>query len=229
MPYQSHPITPRHKAQDPQNQFHRRWLAVTVSVNTSACTSGRGVSAGPAGQIQPTQVTPQLDTQLWTLRHHNVGSCHDPWVAMSHSSWGDNLTLVTSGTPHVSLTWLAVRGPCVIWNNWNYAMCPRWDGWAPLGSGAARKWRPQWQWGYKLVGICHRPICKACGFFIRPEVIIIITIIIFTATLLSPGGSGYFTYKQSMKLVTTKFKSGGLHEKHVVATWNVGNHLSICF
>ena len=31
-----------------------------------------------------------------------------------------------------------------------------------------------------------------------------------------------------MKLVTTKSKSGGLHEKHVVATWNVGNHLSIC-
>jgi len=30
-----------------------------------------------------------------------------------------------------------------------------------------------------------------------------------------------------MKMVTTKFKSGGLHEKHVVATWNVGNHLSI--
>jgi len=31
-----------------------------------------------------------------------------------------------------------------------------------------------------------------------------------------------------MKLVTTEFKSGGLHEKHVVATWNLGNHLSIC-
>jgi hypothetical protein len=30
-----------------------------------------------------------------------------------------------------------------------------------------------------------------------------------------------------MKLVTTKFKSGGLHEKHVVATWKVENHLSI--
>ena len=29
-----------------------------------------------------------------------------------------------------------------------------------------------------------------------------------------------------MKLVTSRFKSGGLHEKHVVATWNVGNHLS---
>ena len=26
-----------------------------------------------------------------------------------------------------------------------------------------------------------------------------------------------------MKLVTTKFKSGGLREKHVVATWNLGN------
>ena len=31
----------------------------------------------------------------------------------------------------------------------------------------------------------------------------------------------------NMKLVATKFKSGGLYEKHVVATWNVGNHLSI--
>jgi len=32
-----------------------------------------------------------------------------------------------------------------------------------------------------------------------------------------------------MKLVTTKFKSEGLHEKHVLATLNLGNHLSICF
>jgi len=45
---------------------------------------------------------------------------------------------------------------------------------------------------------------------------------------LSPGGSGYFTCKQNMKSVTNKFKWGGLHEKHVVATWNVGNHLRIC-
>jgi len=46
--------------------------------------------------------------------------------------------------------------------------------------------------------------------------------------VLLPGSSGYFTCKQNMKLVTTKLKSGRLHEKHVVATWNVGNHLSIC-
>ena len=33
-----------------------------------------------------------------------------------------------------------------------------------------------------------------------------------------------------MKLVTDKFrfKSGGPHEKHVVATWNVRSQLSIC-
>jgi len=49
-----------------------------------------------------------------------------------------------------------------------------------------------------------------------------------TAIGLSPVGSGYFTCIQNMKLVTNKFKSGGLYEKHVVATWNLGNHLSIC-
>ena len=53
-------------------------------------------------------------------------------------------------------------------------------------------------------------------------------IYLFTAIGLSPGGSGYFTCKQNMKLVTIRFKSGGLHEKHVVATWNLGNHLSVC-
>jgi len=51
---------------------------------------------------------------------------------------------------------------------------------------------------------------------------------ILTAIGLSPGGSGYFTCIQNMKLVTAKFKSGGLHEKHVAATWYLGNHLSIC-
>ena len=34
--------------------------------------------------------------------------------------------------------------------------------------------------------------------------------------------------RTNMKMVNTKFKTGGLHEKHVVATWNLGNHLSIC-
>jgi len=56
----------------------------------------------------------------------------------------------------------------------------------------------------------------------------LIIIYLFTAIGLLPGGSGYFTSMKNMKSVTTKFKSGGLHEKHVVATWNVGNRLSIC-
>jgi hypothetical protein len=32
-----------------------------------------------------------------------------------------------------------------------------------------------------------------------------------------------------MKLITNKFtfRSGGLYEKHVVATWNLGNHFCI--
>jgi len=55
-----------------------------------------------------------------------------------------------------------------------------------------------------------------------------IFIYLLTAVGLSPGGSDYFTCKQNMKSVTNKFKSGGLHEKHVVATWNVGNRLSVC-
>ena len=55
-----------------------------------------------------------------------------------------------------------------------------------------------------------------------------ILVYLLTAIGLLPGGSGYFTCKQNIKLVTTRFKSGGLHEKHVVATSNVGNYLSIC-
>jgi len=55
-----------------------------------------------------------------------------------------------------------------------------------------------------------------------------IIIYLFTAIALLPGGSGYFKCKQNMKLVTTRFKSEGLHEKRVVATCNLGNHLSIC-
>ena len=85
-----------------------------------------------------------------------------------------------------------------------------------------------------------RPRCRSGQFILTFQettacvVIIIIIIIIylfiylFTAIGLSHGGSGYFTCIQNMKLVTTKFKSGGLHEKHVVATWNVGNRLSVC-
>jgi len=32
--------------------------------------------------------------------------------------------------------------------------------------------------------------------------------------------------RTNLTMVNTKFKTGGLREKHVVATWNLGNHLS---
>jgi len=67
------------------------------------------------------------------------------------------------------------------------------------------------------------------GFFSTQLGQRVFIIYLFTAIGLLLGGSGYFTCKQNMKLVTNKFKLGGLHEKHVVATWDVGNHLSICF
>jgi len=57
----------------------------------------------------------------------------------------------------------------------------------------------------------------------------LLLLLLFTAIGLSPGGSGYFTCIQNKKLVITKFKLLGLHEKHLLATWNLGNHLSICF
>jgi len=66
-------------------------------------------------------------------------------------------------------------------------------------------------------------------FFLKLLVtLLLLLLLLFTAIGLLPGGSGYFTYIQNTKLVTTKFKSGGLHEKHVVATWNLGNRFSIC-
>ena len=46
----------------------------------------------------------------------------------------------------------------------------------------------------------------------KPEGKVIIRIIIFmNCNGLSPGGSGYFTCIQNMKLITNKFKSEGLH------------------
>jgi len=80
---------------------------------------------------------------------------------------------------------------------------------------------------FQLLNISFFGVSES-GYCQRGIKILYLYIYLFTAIGLLPGGSGYFTRKQNMKLVTTRFKSGGLHEKHVVATWNVGNHLSIC-
>jgi hypothetical protein len=64
--------------------------------------------------------------------------------------------------------------------------------------------------------------------YVPRDILLLLLLLLLTAIVLSPGGSGYFTCIQNMKLVTTEFKSEGLHEKHVAATWSLGNHLSIC-
>jgi len=60
-------------------------------------------------------------------------------------------------------------------------------------------------------------------------ILLLLLLLLFTAVGLSPGGSGYFTCIQNVNLVITEFNSVGLRDKHVVATWNLGNRLSICF
>ena len=60
-------------------------------------------------------------------------------------------------------------------------------------------------------------------------IIIIITIIIFIncTWLFTKWEWLLHMYKNMEEKVTRKFKSGGLHERHVVATWKLGNHLNI--
>ena len=57
--------------------------------------------------------------------------------------------------------------------------------------------------------------------------IIIIIIIINCNCVVTQWQWLFYMYTNiKKKKVTRKFKSGGLHEKHVVATWKLGNHLS---
>ena len=77
------------------------------------------------------------------------------------------------------------------------------------------------------------------NFVVMTEKFIITIIIIFVnCNWVVIRCSGYFTYIQNMTLFTNKFKSGGLHEKHVVAIWkswepsqhlliDIGTHLII--
>ena len=92
-------------------------------------------------------------------------------------------------------------------------------------AGDTRPYLPKYANSLRLTSSVRLNKAKtSCASRWKSEIIIYL----FTAIGLSPGDSGYFTSKQNMKLVTTKFKSGGLHEKRVVATWNVGNRLSVC-
>jgi hypothetical protein len=57
--------------------------------------------------------------------------------------------------------------------------------------------------------------------------IIIIIIIINCNWVVTRWQWLFYMYINMEKKVTREFKSGGLHEGHVVATWKLENHLSI--
>ena len=58
-------------------------------------------------------------------------------------------------------------------------------------------------------------------------IIIIIIIIVNRNWVITRWQWLFYMYTNMEKKVTRKFKSGGLHERQVVATWKFGNHLSI--
>jgi hypothetical protein len=74
-----------------------------------------------------------------------------------------------------------------------------------------------------------KPVTRDIHIIIIITIIIIIiisTIIINCKWVITRWQWLFYMYTDKKK-VTRTFKSGGLHERHVVATWKLGNHLSI--
>ena len=81
----------------------------------------------------------------------------------------------------------------------------------------------------KLLAKSAFDICFCAQYFCCILLLLLLLLLLIIIAIgLSHVGSGYFTCIQNMELVTNKFKSGGLNERHVVATWSLGNHLSLC-
>ena len=70
---------------------------------------------------------------------------------------------------------------------------------------------------FLVINVCNQGkiLCSPCNIYLLQVVCYPVAVVIL--------------HVQNMKLVTIKCKLGGLHEKHVVAPWNLENHLSICF
>ena len=60
------------------------------------------------------------------------------------------------------------------------------------------------------------------------EITIIIIIIFINCNWVVTRWQWLFFMYKNMKLIINKFMSAGQQKKNVVATWNFGNHLSIC-
>jgi hypothetical protein len=74
-------------------------------------------------------------------------------------------------------------------------------------------------------GLCYHNVISE---FVTFHIIIIIIIIFINCNwVITRWQWLFYIYTKRRKKVTREFKSGGLHERHVVATWKLGNHLSI--
>ena len=73
---------------------------------------------------------------------------------------------------------------------------------------------------------CAVEKCRSSESVLIIIIIIIIIIFINCNCVFTRWQWLFYTYT-NMKKVTRKFKYGGLDERHVVATWKLGKHLSI--
>jgi hypothetical protein len=73
-----------------------------------------------------------------------------------------------------------------------------------------------------LLMCCFNKVNLSAILLVHKRILLLLLLLLLTAIGLSHSGSGYFACIQNMKLVTNKFKSGGLHEKHVEAMIHCG-------
>jgi hypothetical protein len=89
-------------------------------------------------------------------------------------------------------------------------------------------------WGYLFEPARHRGLERSEGYLgrgeIRPQETVDnnIIIIFIKCSWVDTRWQRLFYMHTKYDIDYYLFKSGGLHEKHVVATWKVGNPLSIC-
>ena len=86
-----------------------------------------------------------------------------------------------------------------------------------------------WRSEYMKKRKTHGEFALTSEFSVKHLIIIIIIIIIINCNWVVTWWQWliYMYTNIYIKKVTRKFKSGGLPERHVVATWKLGNHLSI--
>jgi hypothetical protein len=83
---------------------------------------------------------------------------------------------------------------------------------------------------FVALGIQHAMIMRhtvTCGLSGCTILELIIIIFINCNLVITRWQWLFYMYTNMERKVTREFKSGGLHERHVVATWKLGNRLNI--